>query len=814
MESFWQDVSYGVRVLAKTPRFTVGAVVALALAVGANTAIFSLVNAILLRQLPFDSPDSLMWVTSKRPDRDDAPFSLPEYIDYRDQSRSFKQLAAYVNLGLNLTGSGDAERLQGIRVSANFFVTLGARAHLGRTLRPQDDVPGNPRVVVIADGLWQRRFGGDPNILGRALTLNGTQYEVVGVLAPEFIFPDRAADLAFPLVADADPLRQVRSSVNFLRLIGRLDDGVSRRKAEDELTAICYRLREQYPVEHARDIGVRVTGLHDALVGNYRQSLWVLLCAMGIVLLTMCANLAHLMVTRASARHREMALRHALGASRSRIIQQVMIEGLLLAVAGGGLGALLATQGLQMLLRFAPSDLPRVAEVQVDAAVLMWTVGISILAGLVFAIAPALQASQADPNQALKEAGRGLSEGKRGLSLRNFLVVFEVGLATVLLVTGGLLLRSFAKLQQVDPGFDTKGLVVARLSLPATGYPDRDSVSAFYERLRSRLEETPGMQSIGAVSIAPIAGLLASVPFTVEEQPPDPVGGSPDAQFRMISAGYMATMGIPVLQGREFTVQDTSRTSPVALINQKLAQQYFPQGEAVGKQLRIDDNNAGPRFVEIVGVVGNIKQSGLDKSAGYDIYVPILQHHPDGTVWLRNNMFWTARTTLDPSALVQPFRDAVRAVAYDVPVSSIQPMEQYLSTWMAPRRFNLQLLSVFASAGLLLAASGIYAVISYSVALRTREIGIRIALGAQRGTILLHIVRQGALLALAGAVAGLAGSVLLGRVMRGLLFAVDPLDLVTYAAVAALLVGVSVFACCMPALRATRIDPLLALRHE
>ncbi len=814
MESLWQDMRYGLRVLAKSPRFTIGVIVALALAIGANTAVFSLVNGILVQQLPFDSPDSLVWVTSERPDRDDAPFSLPEFIDYRDQNQSFKHLAAYGNVSLNLTGSGEPERLQGIRVSANFFVALGARAHLGRALRPEDDAPENPRVVVMAYGLWQRRFGADPSILGRALTLNGTPYEVVGVLPPEFIFPERAADLAVPMVPDADPWRQIRSSVNFLRLIGRMNQGVSRQQAEGELTAICNRLREQYPVEHARDIGVRVTDLHGALVGNYRQSLWVLLGAMGVVLLTMCANVAHLMLTRAGARQREMALRHALGASRARVMRQMLIEGLLLALIGGGLGVLLAAQGLKALLQFAPPDLPRIAEVQVDSVVLMWSFGISLVAGVLFGFAPALHASQASPIQAMKEAGQRLSEGKRGLSLRSFLVVFEVGLATVLLVTGGLLLRSFAKLEEVDPGFKANGLLVGRLSLPTSGYPDRDSVNVFYEQLRFRLENTPGIQSVGVVNVAPMAGLLASVPFTVEGQPPESPGEAPYAQFRVISPGYMSVLGIPVLQGREFGAQDTAKTLPVAMINEAFARRYFPQGSAVGKQLRIDDNNQGPRLVEIVGVVGDVKQSGLDRVASYDVYIAFPQHHPDGTVWLRNNTFWMARTSLDPMALAQPFRDAVRGVAIDVPISSIQPMEQYLSAWMAPRRFNLRLLSVFAAAGLLLAASGIYAVISYSVVLRSREIGIRMALGAQRETILWGIVRQGAFLALAGAAVGLLGAASLGRVVRSLLFAVDPFDLVTYAWVAVLLVGVSIVACCMPAFRATRIDPLLAIRRE
>ncbi len=814
MDSLRQDVRIGMRVLSKTPRFTLGAILGLALAIGANTAIFSLVNAILLQPLPFDSPEQLVWVTSKRPDRDDAPFSLPEYLDYRGQNRGFEELAAYGNLGLNLTGTGDPERLQGIRASGNFFVALGARAHLGRVLQPYDDHPGNPRVVVLGYSLWKRRFGSDRNLLGRALVLNGASHEVVGVLPPDFTFPERAAELAIPLVPDADPLRQIRSSVNFLRLIGRLKRGVSRRQAEQEMSAICDRLRGQYPVEYARDIGVRTTSLQEALVGSYRRSLWVLLGAMGLVLLTASANLANLLLTRASVRQQEMALRQALGASRIRIVRQLMTEGILLALAGGGLGLVLAIQGVQLLLRFAPADLPRIAEVEIDVTVLGWATGISTLAGVFFSLAPALRASQADANDALKEAGRGFSEGRRALSVRNVLVVFEVGLATVLLVTGGLLLRSFGRLQRVDPGFKPEGLLVARLSLPEADYPNRDAVNVFYDKLRLRVASMPGVDSVGVVSIVPMATQFASVDFTVEGRPPESPDRVPSAQYRIISPGYMRAMEIPILQGRDFAEGDTFPTRPVALVNQTLARQFFPEGGAVGKQLRIDDNNSQPRPVEIVGVVGDIKQSGLDRSPTYDLYLPIPQLHPDVTDLMRINMFWVVRTTQDPMALVGPFRAALREAALNVPASSIQPMDQYLSTWLAPRRFNLWLLSIFAAAGLLLAASGIYAIISYSVALRTREIGLRMALGSQPAAILRQVVGQGTLLALIGVIAGLSGALALGRFIQGLLFEVEPFDSVTYGAVVGLLLMISALACYRPARRAANIDPLVALRHQ
>ncbi len=809
-----QDLRYGARMLRKTPAFTLAALLTLGLCIGANTAIFSLVNAILLRQLPFDAPEQLVWVTSKRPDRDDAPFTLPEYMDYRDQNQSFEHLAAYVNMGLNLTGAGEPERLQGLRASANFFAALRAKARIGRTLQPEDDHPANPRVVVLGYSLWERRFGADPNVLGRALVLSGTSYEVVGVLAPEFIFPERAAELAIPLVPDAHPWRHARSSTHFLRLLGRLKPGVSRGQAEQEMGAICDRLRQLFPVEAARDIGVRVSDLHETLVGNFRRSLWVLLGAMGLVLLAASANLANLLLTRASARQREIALRRALGATRTRVVRQLVTEGLLLALAGGALGLLLAFEALQLLLRLAPADLPRISAVEIDSAVLGWTLGISTLAGLLFSLAPALRASRTEATDALKETGRGFSEGRRVLGLRNILVMAEVSLAAVLLLTGGLLLKSFDRLQRVDPGFQPRGLLVARISLPEAHYPNREAVQRFYDKLRFRMAAVPGVDAVGVVSLAPMAGLFTSVPFTVEGRPPDSANRAPSAQYRIIGSGYMRAMGIPVLQGQEFTDADSAETRPVALVSRTLARQFFPEGDAIGKHLRIDDNNTGPRPVEIVGVVGDVKQSSLDRSPTYDVYISLEQMHPDAVVWMRSNMFWMLRTKHEPMALASSFRTALREVAYDVPASSVQPMESYFSASVAPRRFNLQLLAVFSIAGLLLATTGIYGVMSYSVSLRARELGILMALGARRETILMQVLRNGAVVALIGMAAGLAGAAALGRVIQGLLFEVDALDAVTYAAVMGVLLATSLLACYLPARRAAGTDPLRALRCE
>jgi putative ABC transport system permease protein len=493
---------------------------------------------------------------------------------------------------------------------------------------------------------------------------------------------------------------------------------------------------------------------------------------------------------------------------------QALTEGLVLASIGGGVGLLVTTQGLPLLLEFAPRDLPRLAEVSVDGTVLAWTVAVSLLSGMLFSTAPALVTSRSDASDALKEGARGVSHARSGVYARSLLVVVEVGLATVLLVTGGLLLRSFGALQRVAPGFDAKGLLVARLSLPASRYPDRDAVNLFCETLRSRLQPLPGVEALGVVSLAPMSGLFASVDFTVDGQPPPAAEQVPVAQYRVVSPGYMRTMDIAVLEGREFTEQDIFTSRPVVLVNQTLARRFFERGMAVGSRLRVDDNDVGPRLMEIVGVVRDIKQSGLDTAPSPEIYASMPQHHPGVTVWLRNNMFWMIRTKQDPAALVEPFRAALRDVAFDVPASSIQPMDRYLSAWMAPRRFNLQLISVFAAAALLLAASGVYAVISYSVSLRTREIGIRMALGARRRTILAQVVSRGVLLSTIGVVAGLCTALALGRFLRALLFVVSPFDIGVYASMAGLLITVSCVASYLPARRAARVDPLVALRHE
>jgi predicted permease len=812
-----QDLRYSARMLLKSPGFTLIAVITLALGIGANTAIFSLVNSILLRQLPFRQPEQLVGVFSRRPDHDKMPFTIPDFIDYQDQNQGLSGIAAYANWSATLTALGEPERLQGLRISANTFEMLGVEAVVGRALLPADDTPGQQRVVVLSYGLWRRRFGADPQLVGKTLTLNGASYTVVGVLPPQFFFPIRPireAELAVPLAPDADPWRGVRTSTNFLYALARLKPGVTREQAEADLTSVAQRLRQQYPISNARKLGVRLSPLHEEVVGDFRLALWVLLGAVGMVLLITCVNLANLALARAAGRQREMAIRTALGATRRRLIQQLATESLLLALIGGGAGLLLAFYGIDLLLAVSrPANLPRAAEVGVDFRVLGFTLALSLLAGVIFGLAPAWQATRVNLNDALKESGRGTGGGARQSRARNLLVISEIALSLVLLAGAGLLIKSFLRLQAVKLGFESENTLAIRLSLPKAQYVNRAALTSFYEKLRPRLESLPGVETVGVISALPLSGEPHSIPFTIEGR-----GTAPHeahrADYRVVSASYFRAMKIPLIEGREFNNHDTAQTAPVALISQNLAHRYWPNGNPLGAHLRINDNNQGPRLVEIVGVVGDIKHLSLDGEPAPHIYLPVHQMHEDGVVWLTNSHYWLLRTTVDPLTLSAAVRREIQAVDREAPTSNIRTMEQYLAASVAPRRFNLWLLTVFAGAALALAGTGLYGVISYGVAQRRREIGIRMALGARGSDVLKLVIGQGMALALVGVALGLLAALALTRLMKDLLFSVSATDPLTFLVIAALLTCVALLACFVPARRAAKVAPLIALRSE
>jgi putative ABC transport system permease protein len=813
VKTFLKDIHRSLRTLVKRPAFFAVAVLTLALGIGVNTALFSVVNAVLLRQLPFRNADRTFWITEVRPERGDAPFSLPDFLDYRDHTDSLDSISAVGPWSANLTGRGEAEQLVGTRVSANLFETLGVDAGFGRTLEPEDDRPGSPNVVVMAYALWQRRFGGDASIIGKSLDLNGVSYTLVGILPQNFIFPIADAELAVPLVPDADPWRLNRDSVNFLRLVGRTRPGTKSERAQAEMNALARKLREQFPASNARKLGVKLTPIRDQITGGYRRALWVLLGAVGFVLLIACANLANLNLVRASARQREMSIRSALGATRPQVVKQLLLESTLLAAAGGIVGAFLARFGVRALVALSPSSIPRAGEIGLDGSVLAFTALISLAAAIGAGLVPALSISRGDLAQQLNEGSRGSTEGGRGKALRTGLVVVEVALSLILLAGAGVLLKSFFRAQTVETGFDPHGVLAVRLSLPKARYPNLAGVTRFYDALLPRVQTLPGVSAGAVINVLPLSGVISSIPFTV-------VGRAfskeqiPDAQYRNVSPMYLRAMRIPLLAGREFNESDTDRTQLVCHVNETLAKRYWPAGDAVGAHVMLDDNDSKPREAEIVGIIHDVKDRGLEASPSFDIYIPFRQTHEDEVVWLRANQYWVLRTDGDPLALANAFREQVRSVDSDVAAANVRSMDQYLSHTIAPRRFNLQLLSVFALAALALALAGIYGVISFSVNQRAHEIGVRMAIGARHSHVLRMVIADGIKPVLAGLALGILCIFALSKVLASMVFAVSTSDPATLAAVTLMFGCVSLAALYLPARRATKVDPLVILRTD
>ena len=813
MNQFWRDIRRSLRILFRRPGFSSVCVLTLALGIGANTAIFSAVDAVLLRQLPFSHASRIVWITGVRPVRSDAPFSLPDFLDYRDQVGSLDSLSAVGSWSGNLTGQGDTEQLNGVRASANLFETLGVAAVLGRTLEPEDDRPGSPRVVVMSYGLWQRRFGGDTSLVGKQLALNDVSYTVVGILPAKFFFPIPGAELAVPLVPDADPWRFSRNTVNFLRMVGRIRPGATIDGAQAEMNALAVKLRQQFPEPNARKLGVKLTPMRDQVTGGYSRALWVLQAAVGFVLLIACANLANLNLVRASARRKEMSILCALGATRWQVVKQLLLESALLAAAGGVLGLLLARIGVQALLAMTPVNVPRAGEIRLSAPVLAFTILISLMAALATGLAPGLSTTRGDLARQLNEASRGSTGGARGKALRAGFVVVEVGLSLILLAGAAVLLKSFSKVQAVQPGFDPHGVLVVRLSLPKNRYPHMADVSRFYDALLPRVQALPGVSAAGVIQMLPLSGLISRIPFTV-------VGRAfsqeeiPEAEYRIVSPMYLNVMHIPVLAGREFNENDTEQTRLVCYINETLAKHYWLAGHAVGAHVMLNDNDSGPRDAEIVAIIHDVKDRGLETPSSFDIYIPVRQTHEESIAWLQNYQHWVLRTRNDPLAVAGTFRRQVREVDAEVATSNTRSMDQYYSMTIAPRRFNLQLLSIFAIAALALALAGIYGVISYSVNQRAQEIGVRMAIGAQPGDVLRMVIMDGMKPVLVGLALGILSVFALTRAVASLLFAVSASDPTTLGSVTLLFGGISFLGLLVPARRAAKIDFLTVLRTD
>jgi putative ABC transport system permease protein len=804
VETLWQDLRYGARMFLKQPGFTLIAVLTLALGIGANTAIFSVVNAVLLRPLPYAEPERLVWVWDTQPHLPTAPTSLPDFLAWKDQNHSFEHLAAFQNGSMFLdTGDGARDTPVGL-VTPEMFALFRVSPILGRTFTDEETLPGRFRVAVLGHAMWQSRFGSDPNVLGRTIDLNGAPYTIIGVMPEGFSFPDRA-ELWRPLPIDPNNLDW---GPHYLSVVGRLKPGVTLAQAQAEMSVLAARLSAQHAEKNAGH-GAKLELLRDVVVGDIGPALFILLGAVGFVLLIACANVANLMLARVGARQKEMAVRTALGASRLRIVRQLFTESIMLSVGGGAAGLLIAGWGVKWLVSLGPNTIPRVHEIAVDPRVVSFTLLISVATSLLFGLAPALQASKPDLTDALKEGGRS-SAGLSRNRLRSVLVISEVALSLVLLIGAGLMIRSFAKLNQVDPGFNPARVFTMGVALLRNKYPEEEHVAAFYSQLLERAAATPGVESVGAISDLPLLGSNTSDSFTIEGRPPLAKQEEPSTEYHVVTPRYFESMGIPLLAGRDFAETDTKQAPNVVVINESFARRHFAGENPLGHRIRLQGQERDPLL--IVGVVGDVRQLGIDKQPVPEAFVPFLQDPLSKTY--QRAMTIVARTKSDPSAVAGSLRAALTSLDKSLPVYDLKPMTEYLRDSLARRRFNLILLTAFGGVALVLAAIGIYGVISYGVTQRTHEIGIRMALGAEKADVLRLVVRQGMMMALGGVATGLLASLALTRLMESLLFGVSVTDPLTFTVIAMLLTSVALLACFVPARRATKVDPLVALRYE
>jgi putative ABC transport system permease protein len=804
METLWQDIRQSFRKLLKAPGFTFTALLALALGIGANSAIFSVVNTALLRPLAFPDPDRLVmvWENNLKKGVDQMPLSAADYLDFRNQNDVFAGIAALRPSNLTLTGVNEPERIPSAMVTASMFPMLGVTPIFGRTFLPDEDQPGKNTVVLISSSLWQRRFQSDPAIVGKALILNGQSYNVVGVMQPNFRL-SKQVDAWIPLVIGSK--EAANRSVGSLVVVGRLKPGVTYERAQTSMDVIASRLSLQYP-ETNTDHGVKIISLHEQLTGNIRLALLLVLAAVAFVLLIACANVSNLLMARAASRQKEMAIRTALGANRGRLIRQLLTESVILSLVGGLLGLVLAYLGLHLIVATIPESIPRVQESSIDLSVLGFTFIVSLLTGTVFGLAPAMQASKTDMNESLKERSRGSMSGVAGRRLRNLLVVSEVTLTLVLLVGAGLTIRSFTRLQDVKPGFNPDHLLTMQLTLPPSKYPEPQQQVTFYKESVERIKGVPGVQSVGLVSALPMGASNNIVTaFEIEGRAPAASGENLAANYVVVSPDYFRTMNIPIQKGSVFTESDAP-AQPKAVINETMAHRYFQNQDPLGKHLMLDVPPE-PISAEIIGVVADVKQAGLDSEVKPVIYVSYLQ-----APWPAMSL--VARTTREPMDMVSVVRGQLLAIDKDQPIYNVQSMEQLMADSVAQPRLTMLLLGIFAAVALILAGTGIYGVISYSVAQRTQEIGLRMAMGAQQLDILKMVVGQGMLLAVVGIVLGLFVSVGVTRLVASLLFGVSATDLTTLTFTSLLLAVVTLLACCIPARRAMRLDPIVALRYE
>jgi putative ABC transport system permease protein len=823
MQTLFQDIKYGMRMLLKNPGITATVILALALGIGANTAIFSVVNSVLLRPLPYEESDRLVFLNEKSAVLDEMSISYPNFEDWRAQNQSFERIGVYNRSSYNLTGNGEAERIVTGQVSADLFSVLRVNAALGRVFTNEEDKPGATPVVVLSYGLWQRRFGGQTSILNQPITLNGKSYTVIGVMPQDYLYPSRV-EMWVPVGQLSDQASwKSRGNHPGLYGVGRLKPGVTFDQALADMARVASNLEKQYPDSNTGN-GIRLRPLLEIYVSDIRRALWVIFAAVAFVLLIACANIANLLLARATARKKEMAIRSALGAGRWRIARQLLTESILLSLVGGSLGLLLGRWGIQLILYISPDAIPRSREIGLDWKVLGFTVAISFITGILFGLVPALQAGEVDVHETLKDTGRGMSSRHW---LRSSLVVVEVATTLVLLIGAGLMIRSFYLLQKVNPGFSYEHLTSFSISLPQKKYTSDESRTSFYNRLLDNIRAIPGVESVAAASGLPLGNNGWQTSFTVDGRPEPPRGEMPLMEACLVTPDYFKAMNIPVLRGRVFNDHDNKShlagkdlskyseneksTAGVnsIVIDEEFARRHWPNEEAVGKRIRLGGGHGtNTPLLEVIGVVGRVKMEGLNQNSnrvqGYFPYAQL----PQGGMTL------VIKGSGDPNQLVSAGREQVKALDPEQPIYSPRTMGEIRAESVAPERLNLTLLSLFAGIALVLAIVGIYGVMSYSVTQRTHEIGIRMAIGASRADVFRMILGHGMKLALIGIGVGLVGAFTLTRLMATMLFGVEPTDATTFASIAALLVTVALLACYLPGRRATKVDPVISLRYE
>ena len=802
-----KDIRYGLRSLIKHPTFTIVCIVTLALGIGANTAIFTVVNAVVLRPLPFAEADRLTMIWTTKDANQEQSLSFADYNDLKNQTKSFSAIGAASPLwNLTLTGAGEPEPIQGLFVSANLFELLRVSPARGRNFNVEEDRIGGTPVAIISHALWERRFGGDQNIIGKPITVSGLNTTIIGVMPPNFQFLEPAAELWAPLAQNqfASSARNVR----LLSVVGRLNDGAQPAAANAELNTIASQWAGQYPDFNA-GVGMRTVALHQQVTGKIRPALLLLLGAVGLVLLIACANIINLMLVRSASRQKEIAVRAALGAGRRRLLRQLLTESITLSLIGGGAGIVLGAWGVQALLALNPIRLPQYNQIGIDLTVLVFTLAASTITGVLFGLAPAWQTLKIDLNSALKEGGRTAMADSRQRRLSSLLVIAETAMAMVLLIGAGLLLKSFAHLLDVRPGFVTENVLTMQVGLPNQAYQQPQKRIAFMQQLEANLATAPEVQSVGFVTRLPLLSAMNNITsFLAIEGREVPVASRPEIDFRRASTGYFQTMGIPLLAGRLVTEQDVTNNTGSVLINEAMAKRFWPGEDPIGKRISTATSSGQQtQWQTIVGVVGSVRHLGLDVEPRPEIYYHTNTSPPFGPVVV-------LRTTGNPQRLISIVRAKVRELDRDVPISNVNTMEQLVAQSVAQRRFGMFLVGIFAALALVLAVIGIYGVVSYSVAQRTNEIGVRMALGASATDVLKMVLKNGMTLALIGVGLGLAGAFAATRLMASLLFEVKPTDVATFAIVSVGLIFVALLACYLPARRAMKVDPLVALRYE